>query len=88
MQCQETTTNIQLENYNIQHVRTESASGGVFLYIKKAINYKIRPDLIIYKKRDLESVFIEIIQKDSKNIVAGLYIDIHACNKVSSMMDI
>ena len=79
---------MQLENYNIEHVPTESANGGVSVYIKKAINCKLRPDLIIYEKRELESVFIEIIQKDSKNIVVGSYIDIHACNKVSSMMNI
>ena len=24
--------------------------GGVLLYIKKAINYELRPDLMIYKK--------------------------------------
>ena len=47
---QETTKNIQLENYNIEHVPTESANGGVLLYIKKAIHYKLRPDLMIYKK--------------------------------------
>ena len=45
---QETTTNIQLENYNIEYVPTESANGKVLLYIKKAINYKLRPDLTIY----------------------------------------
>ena len=68
---QETTTNIQLENFNIEHVPTGSAKGGVLLYIKKAINYKLRPDLTIYKKRELDSVFIEIFQEDSKNIVVG-----------------
>ena len=47
---QETTKNIQLENYNIEHVPTESANGGVLLYIKKAIHYKLRPDLMISKK--------------------------------------
>ena len=54
-----------------EHVPTESSNGGVLLNIKKAINYKLRPDLMIYKKRELESVFIEIIRKDSKNIVVG-----------------
>ena len=68
---QETTANIQLENFNTEHVPTESANGGVLLYIRKAINYKLRPDLMIYKKRELESVFIEIIQKNSKNMVVG-----------------
>ena len=47
---QETTTNIHLKNCNTEHVPTESSNGGVLLYIKKAINYKIRPDLMIYKK--------------------------------------
>ena len=46
-------------------------SGGVLLYIRKAMNYKLRPNLMIYKKRKLESVFIEIIQKDSKNKAGG-----------------
>ena len=58
-----------MENYNIEHVPTESANGGVLQYIKIAINYKPRPDLMIYKKRELEPVFIEIIPKDPKNIV-------------------
>ena len=47
---QETTANIQLENYNIERVPTGSANGGMLLYIKKVINYKLRPYLIIYKK--------------------------------------
>ena len=83
---QETTTNIQLENYNIEHVPTESANGGVLLYIKKAINYKLRPDLMIYKKRELGPVFIEIIQQDSKNIVAGC-IYRHPCMQQSEFND-
>ena len=58
-----------MENYNIEHVPTESANGGVLQYVKIAINYKPRPDLMIYKKRELEPVFIEIIPKDPKNIV-------------------
>ena len=47
---QKTTTNIPLENYNIEHVPTESANSGVLLYIKKVINHKLTPDLMIYKK--------------------------------------
>ena len=69
--AQETTTNIHLENFNIEHVATKSANGAVLLYIRKVINYKLRPDLVIYKKRELESVFIAMIQKDSKNMVVG-----------------
>ena len=46
----QTTANIQLANYNIECGPTESVNRGVLLYIKKAINYKLRPDLMIYKK--------------------------------------
>ena len=60
-----------MENFNIEHVQTESANEGVLLYIRKAINYKLRRDLMIYKKRKLDSVFIELIQEDSKNMVVG-----------------
>ena len=82
----ETTTNIQLENFNTEHVPTESPNGGVLLYIRKAINYKLRPDLMIYKKRVLESVFIEIIQKNSKNMVVGC-IYRHPCMQHSEFND-
>ena len=34
---QETTTNILLENYNIEHVPTESANGGCYCISKKQL---------------------------------------------------
>ena len=93
-----------MENYYIENVPTESANRGVLLYIKKAINYKLRPDLMIYKKRELESVFIEIIQRNSKTslkkwiseneevILPGDFnIDLLKCdsnNNVSDFLDI
>ena len=83
---QETTKNIYLKNYNIEHVPTESSNGGVLLYIKKASNYNLRPDLMIYKNRELESVFIEIIQKNFKNIVVGC-IYRHPCMQQSEFID-
>ena len=46
---QETTTNIQLGNLNTEHVPSESANGCVLLYVKKAINYKLWPDLMFIK---------------------------------------
>ena len=44
---------------------------GECFCISKVTNYKLRPDLIIYKKRELESVIIETFQKESKNIIVG-----------------
>ena len=41
---------------------------------------------MIYKKRELESVFIETIQKDSKNMVAGC-IYRHPCMQQSEFND-
>ena len=41
------------------------------LYIKQNINYKVRKDLNLYKSKELESVFIEIIDKKGKNTIVG-----------------
>ena len=50
---------------------TKSANGGTPLYIKSDINYKLIPDLNINKDKELESIFIEIPAKNSKNILVG-----------------
>ena len=83
---QETTTNILLENYTTEHAPIESVNGEVLLYIKNTINYKLRADLMIYKKGELESVFTEIIPKDSKNIVVEC-IYRHPCMQQSEFND-
>ena len=66
-----TTTKIQLPGFNIEHIPTKSANGGALLYIKDTISYKLRPDINLEKERELESNFIEILQKTSKNIIIG-----------------
>ena len=43
--------NISLQNYNIEHCTIEAANGGVLLYIKDDIIYKLRKDLKIYKSK-------------------------------------
>ena len=63
--------NINLENYCVEHTPTESSNGGTLLYIKKDISYKLRNDSKIYKPKELESSFIEIINKTSKHTIAG-----------------
>ena len=52
---------------------TKSADGGALLYIKDIINYKLRPDLNVEKEKELELIFIEILQKTSKNIIGCIY---------------
>ena len=62
---------INLENYFVEHAPTESSNGGILLYIKNDISYKLRNDLKIYKPKELESIFKEIINKSSKNTIVG-----------------
>ena len=65
-------SNIDLPNYKIEHTPTESEKGGSLLYISNNLNYKIRNDLMLYKPKELESIFIEILtKKNEKNIIIG-----------------
>ena len=64
-------TNINLQNYNIQHIPTESNKGGSLLYTTTDLSYKTRNDLKMYKLKELESIFIEIINKKGKNTIVG-----------------
>jgi len=53
---------------------TEATKGGVLIYVKKGINFKPRIDLNLYKSKELESYFIEIVnQKQSNDIVGVIY---------------
>ena len=49
------------------------------LYISSDLNYKVRNDLKIYKAKELESVFVEIINKDKKTILQVVYTNIQKC---------
>ena len=64
-------THTELPNYVIEHTPTESTCGGSLLYISKNLCYKPRPDLLIYKPKLLESIFIEIINANSANTIIG-----------------
>ena len=41
------------------------------MYIKNDNVYKVRNDLKVYKSKNLESIFIETINTNNKNIVVG-----------------
>ena len=64
-------SNIDLTNYVHQQTPTEGSKGGTLLYISEELNYKTRKDLQIYKAKELESTFIEIINKKRKNLIVG-----------------
>ena len=42
---------------------TKSANGGALICIRETMNSKLRPDLTVGKEKELESIFIEILQK-------------------------
>ena len=52
-------------------VPSEANKGGVLIYVKNEIVFKPRPDLYLYKSKELESLFIEIINPTSKNTIIG-----------------
>ena len=66
-------TSVQLAGYSIEYTPTEYNNGGTLRYVKKGINYKLRKDLQIYKPRQLESTFIEVVQNKERIIIGCLY---------------
>ena len=64
--------NLNLNNYSFEFTPTETCSGGTLLYIANHLSYKCHNDLNIYKKNELESTFIEIVNPKKSNIVVGV----------------
>jgi len=65
------TTNIQIPGYTFEHVPTESSAGGTLIYVSNDIQFKLRKDLNIYKARELESIFVELIFTKQTNLIIG-----------------
>ena len=63
---------MNLNNYSVEFTTTETSAGGTFLYIANHLSYKCRNDLNIYKKNELESTFIEIVNPKKSNISVGV----------------
>ena len=63
--------NIYLTNDVHEQTPTEVSKGGTLLYIFEELNYKTRKDLQVYKAKELESTFIEIINKKRKDLTGG-----------------
>ena len=62
-----------LLNYSFVHTPSASLAGGTGLYISNKHTFKLRNDLseILYYSGSLESIFIELIFKSTKNIIVG-----------------
>ena len=64
-------TDINLPNYNIEHIPTKVNKDTAVLYISNELKYKVRNNLQIHKDLKLESIFIEVISKSQNNVVVG-----------------
>ena len=64
--------NLNLNNYSLEFTPTETSAGGTLLYIANHLSYKCCNDLNIYKKNELESTFIEIVNPRKSNIIVGV----------------
>ena len=49
----------------------ESSRGWTLTYIDQNVKYKIREDLKLYKSEEIESIFLEIIKNNQKNVIVG-----------------
>ena len=61
--------NIDLTNNIYEQKPTEASKGGTLLHISEELSYKTCKDLHVYKAKELESTFIEIINKKRKNLI-------------------
>ena len=80
-------TNIDPNGYSFEHTPTEANCGGALLYIDNSINYIVRDDLCIYRNKELESVFIEILNSKGKNTIVGCVYQ-HPCMNPTEFIDI
>ena len=64
---------MNLNNYSFEFTPTETSEGGTLLYIANHLSYKCCNDLNIYKKNELESTFIEIVNLKSNILVGVIY---------------
>ena len=69
------TTNINMNDYVIEHTPTESSIGRALLYINTKYSYQPRNDLNIYKSGHLESIFVEIILPKKIKYYYWLYLN-------------
>ena len=71
--------NLNLNNYSFEFTPTETSASCTLLYIANHLSYKCRNDLNIYKKNELESTFIEIVNPKKSNIIMGVICRHHLC---------
>ena len=63
---------MNLVNYSFEFTPTETSAGGSLLYIANHLSYKCRNDINSYKKNELVSTFMEIVNPRKLNIIVGV----------------
>ena len=63
---------IKIPNYQYPvGTPTVASKGGVLIYAKEGIIVEPREDLMIYKEKELESYFLEVVNEKQKNSIIG-----------------
>ena len=63
-----------LPGYNfVFRNRTNKSRGGVAIYIRKNIEYKLREDLDIFVEGEFESIFQETVINNNKTVIGEIY---------------
>ena len=60
-----------MKNYLYEYSPTQPSKRGTLLYIDKNLRYRSRSDLTLYKSKEIESSFIEILESKKKNTIVG-----------------
>ena len=54
--------------------------GGTLIYTDNKLRYKTQNDLKLYKEREIESTFLEIIEPNNKKTTLLVHIKTSKCN--------
>ena len=67
-------TRLALPGYHdlIARCRDDGSRGGVGLFIKDVVNFKIRDDISVFIPHVFESLFVELKTKSKKNTIVGV----------------
>jgi len=71
---EEDTLSLKLPEYHMfQNIRKESKGGGVMIYVRESLGAKMREDLMQIGSNQIESVWIELSNKEGNKILWGAF---------------
>ena len=77
---------VELPGYNLTYKnRIHRSRGGVAIYVKSDIEFKLREDLSIFEEGQFESIFIETTSGTTSNTVVGEIYRVPNSNPISSV---